>query len=135
MDKELAEKRASPLRFTNSVTRNRGVSPVRIPTIFAKADCEAQKYKQLVTKSLLKSPAKPAASNGSNASAITSNRSKPILPISTNLVRNDSVETAKKRLNIGPTAEERLAARLEEGDGSSAGHTPVRPPTVCKVFF
>ena len=59
LDRELADKRASPLRFTNSVTRNRGCSPVRIPTIFAKADSEAQKYKQLVTKSLLKSPAKP----------------------------------------------------------------------------
>ena len=63
-DRELADKRASPLRFTNSVTRNRGCSPVRIPTIFAKADSEAQKYKQLVTKSLLKSPAKPPTGFG-----------------------------------------------------------------------
>ncbi len=45
LDQEVADKRASPLRFTNTVTRNRGVSPVRIPTIFAKADSEAQKYK------------------------------------------------------------------------------------------
>ena len=128
LDRELADKRASPLRFTNSVTRNRGCSPVRIPTIFAKADSEAQKYKQMVTKSLLRSPAKPAAtaaagcgSAGGGATSSASQRGKPILPISTNLLRTDSVESAKKRLNGGPSAEERA--------GTGAGDTPVRPPS------
>ena len=126
LDRELADKRASPLRFTNSVTRNRGCSPVRIPTIFAKADSEAQKYKQLVTKSLLKSPAKPPTGSTSGTG---SHKAKPILPISTNLVRSNSVESAKMRLN----AEQRLMA--SSGD-TQAGHTlrqttqhPPRSPT------
>ena len=118
LDRELADKRASPLRFTNSVTRNRGCSPVRIPTIFAKADSEAKKYKQLVTKSLLKSPAKPPTGS---TTGVGSHKAKPILPISTNLVRSNSVESAKLRLN----AEQRLMA--SSGD-TQAGHTPVKPP-------
>ena len=126
LDRELADKRASPLRFTNSVTRNRGCSPVRIPTIFAKADSEAQKYKQLVTKSLLKSPAKPP-SGSSLTTSTGSHKAKPILPISTNLVRSNSVEDAKKRLNVGLNAEHRLAPASVGGD-TQAGHTPVKPP-------
>ena len=122
LDRELADKRASPLRFTNSVTRNRGCSPVRIPTIFAKADSEAQKYKQLVTKSLLKSPAKPP-SGSSLTTSTGSHKAKPILPISTNLVRSYSVEDAKKRLNVGLNAEHRLAV-ASTGRGHPGGTHP-----------
>ncbi|XP_071163331.1 rho GTPase-activating protein 11A-like isoform X2 [Mytilus edulis] len=47
--KDVAERHTSPYRFPNSTSRKRGVSPIRIPTIFAKSDEEAAKMKDLVT--------------------------------------------------------------------------------------
>ncbi|ESO84455.1 hypothetical protein LOTGIDRAFT_236248 [Lottia gigantea] len=44
---ETKEKFASPYRFPNSTTRKRGMSPIRIPTIFAKNDVQASKFREL----------------------------------------------------------------------------------------
>ena len=88
-DKELAEKKASPLRFPNAVSRRMGGSPIRIPTIFAKADAEAEKYRELA-KSCVRPPSpKPGR--------------RPNLPISTNLLRSQAVEDAKQKLIMSDT--------------------------------
>ncbi|XP_052105522.1 uncharacterized protein LOC127738356 [Mytilus californianus] len=47
--RDVAERHTSPYRFPNSTSRKRGVSPIRIPTIFAKSDEEAAKMKDVVT--------------------------------------------------------------------------------------
>ena len=47
-DCDVSERHSSPYRFPNS-TRKRGMSPIRIPTIFTKSDEEAVKMKELVT--------------------------------------------------------------------------------------
>jgi hypothetical protein len=97
---EIAERRASPLRFPNSVSRRRaGVSPVRIPTIFAKADKEASKYREMAKVAIRMSPGVK----------------KPFLPLSTNLVNAPSVLEVKSRLDTS-----------NRHDSSTAGHTPSR---------
>lgn len=91
---QLAEKKASPLRFSNSVSR-RGNSPLRIPTIFAKADEEAAKYRDIANRSRGRtSPVPKLASH------------RPTLPISTNLLRTASVESAKQKLTTEGQQEE-----------------------------
>lgn len=103
--KEIAERKASPLRFPMSVSRKRaGVSPVRIPSIFAKADKEyrnrtaicsspsSNRYQHRIETALKMSPG----------------IKKPFLPLSTKLVKAESVEEVKSRLD------------------SNAGHTPSR---------
>ena len=86
--KELTEKHTSPYRFPRSSLRNRGTSPVRIPSIFAKGDKEAAKFRDMVMTSDLvqhhhKSPASRNVSRG-----------KPCLPITTTMVRHPCVEQA-----------------------------------------
>ena len=96
---ELKARHESPLRFPQSNMRTqRGVSPLKIPSIFAKADEEAAKYREMGRKARRDSPQR-----------------KPILPIGTGLVNAGSVQNARIRLNgnEGPSAET-----------SSAGHTP-----------
>lgn len=46
---DISERHRDPHRFPNSTSRKRGVSPIRIPTIFAQNDEEAAKMKDLVS--------------------------------------------------------------------------------------
>ncbi|XP_060077126.1 uncharacterized protein LOC132556708 [Ylistrum balloti] len=48
LETDVVDRHASPYRFANSVTRKRGCSPVRIPTIFAKSEKEAACMKDIV---------------------------------------------------------------------------------------
>ncbi len=118
--RELAARRASPLRFPNSVSRRVGVSPVRIPTIFAKADKEAAKYRE-IAKVAMRSP-----------------RSVK-LPISTSLVRSAAVENAKQRLGNSPDVKsdennthECCTPNHHLPKDESAGHTPMKLSAVSK---
>ena len=101
----------SPLRFPNSPLRRprRGASPVRIPTIFAKADQEASRYRELA-KSVLRTGPSPRHSR------------QPSLPISTNLLRLHTIESARCRLAEGSTGGGKLVPRTD----TLAGHTPLR---------
>ena len=100
--KEIRERHESPLRFPQSqMRRQRGVSPIRIPTIFAKADQEQyQKYREMGRAAIRHSPRKPS------------------LPIGTDLVNAVSVQNARSRL----TNEDSVL----EPPSSNAGHTPKR---------
>lgn len=74
---DISERHRDPHRFPNSTLRKRGVSPIRIPTIFAQNDEEAAKMKDLVSikQNVVKGQAK--------------------LPISTQLLKpTDNVTTA-----------------------------------------
>lgn len=103
---EVAERKASPFRFPNSAMRRRhGASPVRIPTIFAKAEKDAQKYRDVVRE--VTTPVAPSTrGNSPNPCART-----PNLPISTALLRSleGYVGTPERR-----------------GEGPKAGRTPLR---------
>ena len=118
---DVALRHATPLRFHNSVSRRRGTSPVRIPTIFAKADKEAAMYRE-ITRNVMR---------GSVRSGV---KGKANLPISTNLVRSTSVENARRQL-AGSTPENVTgevapsSAVSDIANDSMAGHTPVRHPT------
>jgi len=91
---ELMDKHKSPLRFSNSVSRRRGVSPVRIPSIFAKADAEAERYDGM---RIVRPPSpKPGA---------PISRGRPLLPISTSLVRSHVVEDARQKLSLCPSSQ------------------------------
>ena len=111
-DKEEIEKRReSPHRFCNSPIRRVPNSPVRIPTIFARADQEAVHYREIARVAL-------------GGTTRTASIRRPKLPISTNLVRCDSVQRCKKSLRM-PEYD------VHTPDGSapptgSAGHTPAR---------
>ncbi|OWF55189.1 uncharacterized protein LOC110463103 isoform X2 [Mizuhopecten yessoensis] len=48
LETDVVDRHASPYRFANSVSRKRGCSPVRIPTIFAKSEKEAAMMKDIV---------------------------------------------------------------------------------------
>ena len=111
--KECLERRQSSLRFPNSRSRKRGVSPVRIPTIFAKADQEAaQKYRDLATAAV----ARPHSPNRSR---------KPNLPIGTDLVNAKSVQNAKNRLMLPKVSDDQLTPTDQQIKSSKAGHTPM----------
>ena len=75
IDNDIAQKHASPLRFPNSVSRLKGVSPIRIPKVFTALDSDDVNVRVIGRKSPL--------------------RVKPNLPIGTSLVRSDSVRKAK----------------------------------------
>ena len=102
----------SPLRFPNSPLRRprRGASPVRIPTIFAKADQEAARYRELA-KSVLRSGASPRRSR------------HPSLPISTTLLRTNAVAAARCQLAL---AEGSTGVKTTPRIDTLAGHTPMR---------
>ena len=77
--REVSERRASPFRFTNSaMRRRRGASPVRIPTIFAKADNEAAKYREIIQEVSI-----PRGNSPNPAASIR----RPVIPISTPIAR------------------------------------------------
>ena len=111
---EICARKASPLRFPNSVSRRRG-SPVRVPTVFAKGDREASRYKELAKNALRMSP-RPK---------------KPFLPLSTNLVNAASVLQAKSQMdtNAGHTPCRLLTdTSLQVQDStprSAKSHTPI----------
>ena len=109
---ESGERYWSPLRFPSSPLRRprRGNSPVRIPTIFAKADLEASKFRDLA-KSALRAGASPK------------HRRQPSLPISTALLRTHAVESARYRLSV---AETNNGVKLASRADTQAGHTPLR---------
>lgn len=126
---EVIERHTSPLRFPNSVSR-RGTSPVRIPTVFAKADKEAAIYRE-ITRNVMR---------GSPKSGI---KAKPILPISTNLVRSSCVEDARRRLsgsslnspNVTPSQKELGEGEKDnDADPTMAGHTPIRHPACSSLL-
>ena len=110
---ESSERYWSPLRFPSSPLRRprRGNSPVRIPTIFAKADLEASKFRDLA-KSALRAGASPK------------HRRQPSLPISTALLRTHAVESARYRLSV---ADSNNGVKLASSRADTqAGHTPLR---------
>ncbi len=80
IDNDIAQKHASPLRFPNSVSRHRGISPIRIPRVFTALDSDDVNFKSIGRKSPL--------------------RFKPNLPIGTSLVRSDSVKRAKNQITL-----------------------------------
>ena len=83
----IARKHASPLRFTQP--RQRGTSPIRIPTIFSSADsATAEHYRNLVQRP-------PGNTSVNDQHALH----KAKLPISTTLLRSQSVECAKQKLS------------------------------------
>ena len=118
---DVVERHTSPLRFPNSTSRRGGASPIRIPTIFAKADEEAAMYREVARHVM----------RGSPKSGV---RARPILPISTKLVRSSSVESARKRLSSSNLqSPEQVIPQTSDDRGlqhsnDTAGHTPVRPP-------
>ena len=84
----VARRHASPLRLTQ--TRQRGTSPVRIPTIFASADSDtAERYRGLLQR--------PSSTHSSTDTSNIGHKAK--LPISTALLRSRSVECAKQKLS------------------------------------
>ncbi|KAK6183370.1 hypothetical protein SNE40_010868 [Patella caerulea] len=72
------DKFVSPYRFPNSTTRKRGMSPIRIPTIFAKTDEKAAKFREIA---LL------AKERGALSRGVAK------VPISTNLLKSSSTTT------------------------------------------
>ena len=117
-DEELAKKHASPLRFPKA--RQRGSSPVRIPTIFALADSEtAGHYRNLASK------------NTSIDATGSTTKTKASLPISTSLLRSESVENAKQKLSGNETVELdedkkplKDSSNLDRIEGLDVTHTP-----------
>ena len=113
---EINERHENPLRFTNSQSRRRGVSPIRIPTIFAKADQEAQKFRNLAKTAVCSSP-----------------KRKPNLPIGTGLVNAVSVQNARTKHMSGskqsPSEFDSSKQSTPPSDNicASAGHTPMYP--------
>ena len=112
----------SPLRFPNATSRKRGnASPVRIPTIFARADREAEHFRDLA-RSVVRTP-------------LRSSIRRPNLPISTALVRSSEVESACNRLGCTSASEALAKKSVEEnnhtpegemGRDDTIGHTPFR---------
>lgn len=91
---DVAQRRASPLRFPNSTSRRRRVSPIRIPSIFVRADAEAMLQQQQGRQ-----PSPTVVRTGSM-------RRPPLLPISTRLVRSVTLSES------------------DGGASTNAGHTP-----------
>ena len=106
--KEIQERRASPLRFSSSHSRRRA-SPVRIPTVFARADKEANKYRELAQAALRASP-KP-------------NIKRPALPITSD---NVALMTSRARLELRTPSHEVSSKESPEFNDPSAGSTPSR---------
>ncbi|XP_050406492.1 rho GTPase-activating protein 11A isoform X2 [Patella vulgata] len=72
------DKFVSPYRFPNSTTRKRGMSPIRIPTIFAKTDQQAAKFREIALM---------AKERGALSRGVAK------VPISTNLLKSSSTVT------------------------------------------
>lgn len=113
--KEVAARKASPLRFACSTSRRRpGASPVRIPSIFVKADAEIQKYRD--------KKASP------HLLAMSTNKRTVHLPISTNLVRTVQLDGVRMKLALDENQGEHEVPQTPECPRKmtqeTAGHTP-----------
>ncbi|CAH1792956.1 unnamed protein product [Owenia fusiformis] len=85
---DISEKHNSPYRFPQATSRTRGnASPIRIPSIFAKQDGEAQRFREMAMN---------AIRNPKPVSKIRAN-----IPLSTNLVHNKAVRKAVKKVECG----------------------------------
>ena len=125
MDKETEEIKArhnEPHRFPNSTLRR--PSPVRIPTIFAKKDKDAQQLREMARSVIRSSP---------------KSKAKATIPISTNLVQCSSVEHAVHKLStssnesgildITDGSDMVLATPKPQKKFDTPGHTPMRLPS------
>ena len=96
------EERKDPaaLRFNQSCLKKRGSSPVRIPTIFAKSDKEADKFRQMALNALGRSPACPP-------------RGKANLPISTPMLQTTDVQRALNKIEKQNMEREEIVQETE----------------------
>lgn len=87
LETDVVDRHASPYRFANSVSRKRGCSPVRIPTIFAKNEKEAAMIKEVVQVN-------PKLGKG-----------QARLPISTHLLKPTETSTQQQQQKSGTSSQ------------------------------
>jgi hypothetical protein len=106
--RELMERHISPLRFTHSNIKKRGLSPVRIPTIFAKNEKQAAHFREIARR-VKEKGRKARKDNGENdelyvepvivVASPSKSKAKASLPISDNMAKM-LCENAKKKFSV-----------------------------------
>lgn len=99
LETDVVDRHVSPYRFPNSVSRKRGCSPIRIPTVFAKNEKEAAKMKDIVTvrQKLGKGQARLPISTNLLKPTETATSSQPAFGQSSQLSRKPSIYYAKDK--------------------------------------
>ncbi|XP_064622243.1 rho GTPase-activating protein 11A-like [Lineus longissimus] len=127
--RELAERHASPLRFTHSNIKKRGLSPVRIPTIFAKNEKQAAHLREIARRVKEKGQKSRKENGGSEEFAVSPvivvatdspvrSKTKASLPISNNMAKM-VCENAKKKFSVIGTSNSVVLEKKDSEDISA----------------